>query len=412
MSQLPLERYRIVDFGTAWAGPMAAQLLADMGAEVVKVESRARMDGLRLGRPIVGEDISGGDRGLWPELQPVYHSLNRNKMCVTVNIKHPEGLGLVKDLIARSDVVLNNFSPGVLQRAGLSYQELRAVNPDIIVVSMPAAGETGPLKNILAYAPIVQALSGLMSLVGYRDEPLVGEMQSAWSDAIAALHAALAAVTALRHRNLTGEGQYVEVSQIEATTALLGEPLLDYEMNQRVGGPQGNQDPEFAPHNNYPCLGDDRWVAIAVKSEEEWLAFCNALGQPDWTQDPRFADKPRRLKHLADLDRHISEWTRQRSAEEITGILQEAGVAAMTVMNIEDQFQDAHFHERQAFIETEHPYVGAEWLYGLPWLLSDTPVGANRPAPLLGQHNEYVFCQLLGLPQDELRRLEEEQAVY
>ena len=287
MSQLPLERYRIVDFGTAWAGPMAAQLLADMGAQVVKVESRARMDGLRLGRPIVGEDISGGDRGLWPELQPVYHSLNRNKMCVTVNIKHPEGLGLVKGLIARSDVVLNNFSPGVLQRAGLSFQELKAVNPDIIVVSMPAAGETGPLKNILAYAPIVQALSGLMSLVGYRDEPLVGEMQSAWSDAIAALHAALAAVTALRHRNLTGEGQYVEVSQIEATTAMLGEPLLDYEMNQRVGGPQGNQDPEFAPHNNYPCLGDDRWVAIAVKSEEEWLAFCNALGQPGMDPSPQ-----------------------------------------------------------------------------------------------------------------------------
>ena len=287
MRPLPLDGYRIVDFGTAWAGPMAAQLLADMGAQVVKVESRMRMDGLRLGRPIVGEDIAGGDRGLWPELQPAFHSLNRNKMSVSVNIKRPEGTRLIMDLVARSDVVMNNFSPGVMERAGLAFTALKAVKPDIIVVSMPATGETGPIRDVLAYAPIVQALSGLAGLVGYQDEPLVGEVQSAWSDAIAALHAALATVAALRHRNLTGEGQYIEVSQLEATTALLGEPLLDYAMNGRVAEPRGNYDPEFAPHNNYPCQGEDRWVAIAVRTESEWQAFCRALGQPPLDTRPQ-----------------------------------------------------------------------------------------------------------------------------
>ena len=192
--RLPLSRYRVVDFGTAWAGPMAAQLLADLGAEVIKVESRERMDGLRLGRPIVGDDIAGGDRGLWPELQPVFHGINRNKLSVTLNLKTDDGLALVRELLARSDVAINNYSPGVLERLGLTYREMRQLRPDIILVSMPALGESGPLRDVLAYAPIIQALSGLMSVVGYsEDEPLVGELQAPWSDVVAAIHAALAA---------------------------------------------------------------------------------------------------------------------------------------------------------------------------------------------------------------------------
>ena len=383
-----------------------------MGAEVIKVESRTRMDGMRLGRPLIGEDVAGGDRGLWPELQPLFHSLNRNKLGVTLNLKDPRGLKLDKELIAKSDVVMNNYSPGVLDRLGLGYQELRQVKPDIVVVSMPAAGESGPLKNILAYAPVIQALSGLMSMVGYRDEPLVGEMQSAWSDVVAALQGALAAAAALRHRNLTGQGQYAEVSQLEATTSMQGEPLLDYFMNARVAEPQGNYDPRHAPHNNYPCRGDDRWVAIAVRTEEEWGAFRQALGNPAWAEDPMFADGYSRVKNHANLDRLVSQWTEQRTPEDITEILQGAGVAAMPVMNIEDQFQDTHFHQRQAFVETEHPHIGATWLYGMPWLLSDTPGGIHRHAPLMGEHNDYVFRQLLGVSQEEQRQLEQEQVIY
>jgi len=413
MASLPLSNYRVIDFGTAWAGPMAAQLLADMGAEVIKVESRVRLDGLRLGRPIIGDAIAEGDRGLWPELQPVFHSINRNKLSITLNLKTPEGLHLVREVIARSDVVMNNYSPGVLKRMGLDYAELCRLKPDIILVSMPAVGETGPWRDILAYAPIIQALSGLMSLVGYtEDEPLVGELQAPWSDVVAALHAALAAVAALRHRNRTGEGQFIEVAQLEATTAMLGEPILEYQMTGQVARPQGNYDPEFAPHNNYPCAGDDKWVAIAVRTEEEWRAFCRALGDPDWTGDPRFADEYHRLRHVHDLDRHVSAWTRQNSPQEVMELLQGHSVAAMPVMNIEDQFLDPHFQERQAYVEIEHPHVGIEWLYGMPWLLSDTPGSVRAAAPLLGEHNEYVFRELLGLPIDEIERLQERQVIY
>ena len=414
---LPLARYRVVDFGTAWAGPMAAQLLADLGAQVIKVESRARLDGLRLGRPIVGDDLAGGDRGLWPELQPVFHGINRNKLSVTLNLKTGEGLALARQLIAQSDLVLNNYSPGVLERLGLDYPELRRLRPDVILVSMPALGESGPLRDVLAYAPIIQALSGLMSVVGYAgDEALVGELQAPWSDVVAALHAALAAVAALRHRNRTGQGQFIEVAQLEATTSMLGAAFLDYQMSGAVPGPTGNYDAAYAPHNNYRCRdadsGADRWVAIAVGSDEEWRALRAALGQPAWAADARFDTLAGRLEHIEELDAHLSAWTRQRAAEEVVELLQGQGVAAMTVMNIEDQFLNPHLQERQAYLEVEHPHVGVEWLYGMPWLLGDTPGGIRAPAPLLGQHNDYAFAQLLGRPAAELARLEAEQAIY
>ncbi len=413
MPSLPLSNYRVVDLGTAWAGPMAAQLLGDMGAEIIKVESRVRLDGLRLGRPIVGDDVAGGDRGHWPELQPLFHSINRNKLSITLNLKNAEGLGLARKLVALSDVVMNNYSPGVLERLGLDYPELRRLRPDIILVSMPSVGEAGPLRDMLAYAPIIQALSGLMSLVGYQEnEALVGELQCPWSDTVASVHAALAAVAALRHRNRTGEGQAVEVAQLEATVSMVGEALLDYQMTGRVARPQGNADPEFAPHNNYPCADGDKWVAIAVRTEDEWRAFCRALGNPDWSRHPDFVDKYARLRHLGDLDRYVAEWTRQHAAAEVAALLQQHGVAAMPVMNIADQFSDPHLQERQAYAEVEHPRLGAEWLYGMPWLLSDTPGSVRTAAPLLGQHNDRVLRELLGLPREELERLQDEQVVY
>ena len=410
---LPLGNYRIIDLGTAWAGPMAAQILADMGAEVIKVESRARLDGLRLGRPIVGEDITGGDRGLWPELQPVFHSINRNKLSVTLNLKSTEGVTLLKGLIARSDVLLNNYSPGVLQRLGLGYPELQRLRPDVILVSMPAAGDTGPLRNILAYAPNIQALSGLMNMVGYQEgETLVGELQAPWSDVVSSLHAALATVAALRHRNLTGEGQSIEVAQLEATTSLLGEAAVEYQMTGHIPGPRGNFVADAAPHNNYPCAGEDNWVAIAVSSEEEWKDFCRALGNPDWCNDPVFKEKTGRLEHISQLDQHVADWTRKNTASEIVRLLQDHGVAAMPVMNIEDQFLDPHWQARQTYAEIEHPHLGAEWIYGVPWLLSDTPGSVRSPAPLLGQHNDYVLRQLLGLSGEELERLQVDEVIY
>jgi len=425
MAGLPLKNYRVVDFGAAWAGPMAAQLLADLGAEVIKVESRERMDGLRLGRPIVGDDAAGGDRGLWPELQPVFHSINRNKLSVSLNLKTPEGLDLVKQLIARSDVVMNNYSPGVLARLGLDYPNLKKLQPDIILVSMPSVGDTGPLRDLLAYAPNIQALSGLMSLVGYgsdeRDEePLVGEFQSPWSDVIASLHAALGAAAALRHRNMTGEGQDVEVAQLEATASMLGEAFLGYQMSGEPPRPQGNADPEFAPHNNYRCADEgadegadeERWVSIAVRTDAEWQGLCRAMGGPEWAMDDRFSSRQARQANLQALDENIAAWTRRRTAEEAAQVLREHGAAAMPVMNIEHQFLDPHLRERRAYESVNHPHLGTEWVYGMPWIFSETPGEIRTAAPLLGEHNQYILCGLLGLTQDQLQVLEAQQAVY
>ncbi len=411
--QPPLTGYRVVDFGTAWAGPMAAQLLADLGAEVIKVESRERIDGLRLGRPIVGDDIAGGDRGLWPDLQPVFHGINRNKLSVTLNLKTEAGLDLVRRLIAASDVVMNNYSPGVLERLGLSYPDLCRLRPDIILVSMPSVGESGPLRDILAYAPIIQALSGLMSQVGYDgEEQLVGELQAPWSDVVAAMHAALAALAALRHRNLTGQGQFAEVAQLEATTSMLGEGILDYQMTGEVRPPSGNYDPDFAPHNNYRCAGDDQWVAIAARDDEEWAGLRRAMGDPAWASAERFSTKAGRLENISELDQQVSGWTGHLSAEEVVELLQGHGVAAMKVMNIEDQFADPHLQEREAYAEIEHPLVGIEWIYGMPWLLSGTPGGVRTPAPSLGEHNGYVLGELLGVPAADLQRMVEAGVVW
>ncbi len=410
-----LHDVRIVDLGSAWAGPMAGQLLADMGAEVIKVESRARMDGMRLGRPMVGEDLAGGDRGLWPELQPVFHGLNRNKLSVTLNLRTDDGRAILRRLASASDVVLSNFSPGVLQRLGMDYDSLSRVKPDIIVAAMPAFGDTGPLSDMVAYAPIIQAMSGMMSLVGYppdEGEPLVGELQAAWSDTVAALCAALGVVAAIRHRNRTGCGQYVEAAHLEGTAALLGVPMLQQQMTGQTPTPAGNDDPDFAPHNNYPCAGDDAWVSIAVGSETEWRALAGVLGDDGLAEDPRFADAASRWRNRRALDDLVAGWTRTRTPEETTGVLQKAGVAAMPVMNIADQFADPHLNARETYVEIDHPHVGAEMLYGVPWLLSGTPGSVRTPAPLLGQHNEYVLTELLGMDNATVCRLSEEQVVY
>jgi crotonobetainyl-CoA:carnitine CoA-transferase CaiB-like acyl-CoA transferase len=405
--------YRILDFGTAFASPMAAHLLADMGAEVIKVESHTRLDGLRLGRPIVGEDIAGGDRGEWPEYQPVFHGLNRSKLGITVNIKHPEGVELLKRLVRISDVVINNFSPGVMDRTGLGYDVLRAEKPDLIYVSLPAAGDSGPLRDIVTYAPVIAALAGISGLVGYSAarEDFVGTLQVALCDAVGALHAVVAILAALRHRQATGEGQAIEIAQWEAAVSMLGEGLLDYVMNGRVLRPVGNAHPHMVPHENYRCAGDDAWVAIAVRSEDEWRAFCGAVGHPEWIDCPRFADAYRRRQHRSELDAMITSWTSQRAPYEVMETLQAAGVAAMPVMNLDDQFRDPHLREREIHLESDHPKVGLEFLHGIPWRLSGTPGRIRRPAPLLGEHNQYVFGDLLGLPDAEIQRLMQTGAI-
>ncbi|MGA1792217.1 MAG: CaiB/BaiF CoA transferase family protein [bacterium] len=407
-----LDGYRILDFGTAWAGPMTAQLLADMGAEVIKVESRKKMDGIRLGRPIVGTDIAGGDEGKWPDMQPAFHALNRNKLGITIDLKHPVGQRVIRELVRISDVVMDNSSPGVMKKLGLDHKSLEAIKGDIVTLSLTACGESGPLKDVVAYAPSIAAIGGLNGLVGYPDDEVPYLMNVAYGDANASIHGAVAVLAALWHREETGRGQHIELSETEAVASLLGEGFMEYFMNGHIPGIQGNYSPRMCPHGIYQCMGDQNWIAIAVGTEDEWRSFCEAIGARSWLEDARFADMNVRLINHEELDRLISERTKEYAPAEIVELLQQAGVAATIAMTIEDQFADPHYRERKTFEEIEHPIVGAEMIFGIPWKLSRTPGKIERPAPSLGEHNDYVFGELLGYPIAEIRKLEKEKVFF
>jgi benzylsuccinate CoA-transferase BbsF subunit len=409
---LSLEGYRILDLGTAWAAPMLTQLLADMGCEVIKVESKSRLDGLRLGRPIVGDDIAGGDEGKWPNLQPAFHALNRNKLGITLDIKQSEGLALFKRLVKISDVVCSNFSPGVMERLGLGYESLKEVKPDIVAIFLSGVGQYGPYRDATLYATSITALSGVSSLIGYHNELPLGMTALAYGDANASNHGAFVVLAALYHRSRTGEGQQIDLAEAPASTSILGEAIMDHIMNGRAQVPQGNRHTFMAPHNNYRCNGDDKWVSIAIKTDAEWHSFCQAVGDLPWTINERFADGLGRYKYQEELDKCITNWTGQFTPYEVMAKLQQFGVAAIPVMNIEDQYCDPHYQERNTFIEVEHPLVGLETLYGIPWRLSETPGEIRRVAPSLGEHNSYVYGELLGLATEEVARLSEQKVIY
>lgn len=401
MTGLPLDGCRVLDFSWVWAGPLLGAILADMGAEVIKVESRKRLDAMRMTADNVERD---------PEKDPMFHSVNRGKLGVTVNITHPRGADLVKRLAAVSDVVVENFSAGVMERRGLGQEQLRAINPRLIVISLSGAGQNGPLRDLVSYAPSLAAVGGLESLVGYPGERVLGQ-QLGVADPNASLHGAVAVLAALYHRERTGEGQYIDLSQLEALVSTLGEAILEYTMAGNVLETTGNHHPTMAPHGNYRCAGPDAWVSIAVDSEGEWRRFCVAIGSPPWTEDERFRDKFQRLRHQAALDARVSEWTATRSHREAAEILQGAGVAAAPLLDIEERFGDPHFAAREAYVQVQRQGFEPMWITGSAWKLSQTPVTPRGPAPLLGEHNDDVFGRLLGLSKEEIARLAADGAI-
>ncbi|MFC1893169.1 CaiB/BaiF CoA transferase family protein [Chloroflexota bacterium] len=408
----PLDGYRVLDFGTAWAGPQVGLILADMGAEVIKVETKTRPDGARLGRPMTGEDIAGGDKGKWLDMQPIFHGINRNKLSFTIDLKTPKGRDIIYQLVKISDVALDNSSPGAMERLGLDHKSLEQIRPDIISISLTGCGETGPLKDTLVYAPLIISLGGLQNMIGYYGEDTPMGVMFAYGDANASIHAAFSTLAALWHREMTGEGQHIELSESGVVTCLLGEAVMDYSMNGRVTKPIGNRHPHMCPHNAYRCQGDDKWVTIAVKTEKEWENFCKTIGEPHWTRDAKFADLNGRIAHQEELDKLITTWTINNSPDEVTDILQQAGVAAMPVMDIADQFSHPFYQERQTYLEIEHPLVGVELLYANPMRLSQTPGDIRRPAPSIGEHNQYVLGELLGMSDEQITRLTQEKVIY
>ena len=379
-----LNGVRVLDFTWMLAGPFATRLLADFGAEVIKVQSKKTATG--------AESNLGGYFNNW----------NRNKRSITLDMSHPEAEDLVLKLTKISDVVIENFSPRVMANWGLTYEKLKAVKPNLIMASMSAMGQTGPWRDFVAFGPTLQALSSLTYLTSFSEDAPLG-LGYAHADPIAGLYATFAILAALEYRDRTGQGQYIDLSEYEAMCTFMGPALLNATANHEEFKPQGNR-PDYkqaAPYGCYKCAGTDRWCVIAVFDESEWQAFCHVLGAPPWTKEERFSSLSRRKEHEEELDQFLGEWTANHGAEEIVEHLQRAGVPAGVVQNAEDLARDPHLMAREFFVSLEHPLLGKTLSDSFPIRFGDHPANDWKAAPLLGADNRIVYVDLLGLSEDE-----------
>lgn len=405
----PLAGIRVIDFGWVAVGPVLSSLLAEFGAEVIKVESSRRLDYCRLiPTPLrEGEDASKalGARTAEVDRVPLFHQYNRGKLGVTVDLRHPGAPALLKRLVAEADVVVENFSPSVLRSAGLDYPALSAVRPGLVMISCSAVGSGGPWEDVRTFAPSLTSLSGLERLIGYTGERTLGALTLGYGDPSNAHHGFFAVLAALAHRARTGEGQWIDMSQLEATAGLVGEALMDLEMNGRVWDTEGSRHASMAPHGIFPSLGEDRWVAISCAGDDEWRGLASAMGGPAWAGAARFASHSGRQAGAGEVDGAIARWTCSLTAEEATVRCQAHGVAAAPVMGLEAHQDHPHFRARRAVRAVRHPAVGDFALYTSPIKLSATPGKIERAAPCLGEHNAEVFRGLLRLKKGEYEGL-------
>ncbi|MFI5397763.1 MAG: CaiB/BaiF CoA transferase family protein [Candidatus Binatia bacterium] len=404
MNNGPLSGVRVTEFTSAWAGPYATCLLSFLGAEVIKVESRKRLDHSRFISFTTAKTFSG------PDESPVFNNLNLNKLSVCLNLSQPKAVEIAKRLAGTSDVVIENMRPGVIARLGLGYTAVKDVKPDIIYLSSSACGQTGPDREHVGYAPNFAGAAGLSYVTGYPDWP-PSELSGA-VDLRSATTAAFAILVALLHRQRTWEGQYIDLSSQEAIAILNAEALMDFLMNQRVRTRAGNRHETMAPHNCYRCRGEDKWISIAVADDQEWRALCDAIGRPELAQDERFSTAAARWNNQDELDQIIGGWTERQSDYEAMHRLQAAGIAAAPSLSNQALFEDPHLKERQIFVQVSHPVLGKDWVIAPPWRLSETPASIRSRSPLLGEHSYPVLEELLDMSREEIRRLEEEHVIY
>jgi len=380
-----LSGVRVMDLTRVLAGPYATRIFADFGAEVIKVQSNKTATGAEV------------------NTSAYFSAWNRNKRSITLDLSHPEARELFLKLTAISDVVIENFSPRVMANWGLQYENLTMVNPEIIVVSMSAMGQTGPWKDCVAFGPTIQALSGLTYLTSFDKDAPLGPGY-AYADIVAGLYAVIAVLGALEHRDREGNGQYIDLSEYEALIGLMGPTLMDSVVNQREVLPLGNI-PHYlraAPHGCYRCSGRDNWCAIAVFADDEWQALKRVMGNPEWAEQERFSGLSGRRRHALELDALLEQWTVKQDPKALVQILQQAGVPAGAVQSAEDLAQDPHLSARGYFVGSEHTGRGLHMGDAFPALFTGTRTARWKPAPLLGEDNHYVFIELLGLEEGEL----------
>jgi crotonobetainyl-CoA:carnitine CoA-transferase CaiB-like acyl-CoA transferase len=390
---------RVVEFAAGMAGPWIGRLMAYCGAEVIKVESRQRPDVTRQYVPPWAPEM-----GVQSQLSPWLTDWNAGKRYVALDLTNPGGVALAKRVIATADVVVENYSAGVMDKLGLGYAELQRVKPDLVMFSSSGYGDSGPYRRFITWGPNIEALSGLSTLSGFPGRECTVD-QYAYPDAVSALHGLFAVLCALDHRTRTGAGQYINLSQFEATVGIAGHVLMEYLAKGHEPQRRGNGSLHAAPHGCYRCAGEDRWCAIAVCTEAEWARFCAAVGEPAWAGDPRFATLAARLAHADDLDHLVEGWTSGRDAYEVMATLQAAGIAAGVVQTIEDQLRhDKQLAARAFFERVEHERKGTVLANGIPLGLTGTPGRTAHAGRAVGADNDYVFGQLLGMTAQEIER--------
>ena len=404
----PLQGVRIVEMGQLIAIPFAMKLLADMGAQVIRLESTRRLESYRSDS-VYQNEVHGE---FWNRGANFYEQ-NRNKLGITLDLGRPEGLDILQDLIAVSDVFAENFTPRVIRNFGLEYADLCRIKPDIIMVSSTGYGFDGPWANFGATGPATEGASGLAYATGYAGGPPV-MAEIPYVDYTAGEHTVFAVMTALMSRLQTGKGQFIDVSQAQTAAVTIPEVLLDYAANGRTPQRIGNADPVMAPHGCYPCRGEDRWIAIAVGEDSEWEGLCRVLGRQDWAGDPRLSGTLGRWQNREEIGWHLAVETARWNAHDLMAALQAEGVPAGAVLDSKELLFNPHLVARRFYeIVRHHPSTEMPPLpyAGRPWKLSETPAVTPRAAPVMGEHNEYVLGELLGLSSRQIADLEEKGVI-
>jgi len=396
VTQKLLEGVKVADFGWVAEGPMTAKYLADYGADVIRLEGRTRPEIMRTLGPFKDQVVNYDGSGS-------FNQWNTSKLSLAVNLTKPEGIDVARKLIAWSDIVVENFSGGTMERMGLGYEELKKLKSNIIMLSTCMQGQKGPHASSPGSGVTLPALSGFHHIAGWPDG--LPTSTGAYTDWVAVHFNVLAILAALDYRHRTGKGQYLDMSQYEHGIHFLAPLVLDYNVNRRVADRKGNRCDHATPHGAFRCRGEDRWCTIAVFTDEEWKAFCKVIGNPEWTNTTTFTTLLARKRNEDELERLVEEWTINHAAEEVMTMMQSVGVAAGVVENGEDIMErDPQLKYRHFFWELEHPEVGTYRAPRAGFVLSKVPCELRR-APLLGEHNEYVLKEVLGLPDEEIAEL-------
>ena len=402
----PLDGVRAIVLTQAWAGALCTELLALMGAEVIQIEVRRRPDSWRgaYDGPM-SPALSGVESAQQPwNCSPNFNAVNLNKQSITLDLQTPEGIGIFRRLVPLTDVMAENFSPRVMGNLGIGYEALREIRPDIIYCSLSAYGHTGPYANVPGIGGTIEPTSGQSELLGYDGGPPLNS-GAMFPDAVAGMYGFGAIVTALHHRNRTGEGQFIDLSMQEANLTLVGDAMLEYTTNRTLRPRRGNRHAQYAPHGIYAAAGEQQWIALAAEDDAQWRTLCAIAGSPEWLADARFVDAPSRKTHEDALDAFVGKWTAQQNRDALADRLAAAGVPAAPVLDGHEVMADPVLRGRGVIVDVDHRQAGRWPQLGVPFRLSRTPGSVRGPAPLQGEHSAAVLEQLLGISHDEYDEL-------